>query len=72
MSLKQYNSIKNISLWKQKILDIKKAFKEEKNTVANTFNNFIDEFKKDSIIYRNAKLLSTNLDIYSYHLKINY
>ncbi|ENY70242.1 Oligopeptide ABC transporter, ATP-binding protein [Mycoplasmopsis bovigenitalium 51080] len=69
MSLKQYNSIKNISIWKQEISDIKKAFKEEKNTVVNTFNNFIDEFKKDSIIYRNAKLLSTNLDIYTHNLK---
>lgn len=41
--------------------------KEKNHRVANTFNNFM--MIKDSIIYRNAKLLSTNLDIYSYHLK---
>ncbi|QBF34738.1 ATP-binding cassette domain-containing protein [Mycoplasmopsis phocirhinis] len=68
-TLKQYNLEQKIKQWQNQVQDINKEYRDEKVTNINTFNNFIVEFKKDAKIYRNSKIISTNLNVYTHNLK---
>ncbi|WP_051630151.1 ATP-binding cassette domain-containing protein [Mycoplasma simbae] len=69
MTLKQYNALEKVRVYKQQIKELEQAWKERKVANSNTFTNFIVEFKKDAQIYRNARWVAPKLDIYSHNLK---
>ncbi|MBU4693842.1 ATP-binding cassette domain-containing protein [Mycoplasma zalophidermidis] len=72
MTLKQYNAEQKIRVWQSEIKQLVKNRKLEKATNKNTFDNFITEYHKDAIIYRNAKWISTKLDMYLHNIKNQY
>ncbi|TQC54216.1 ATP-binding cassette domain-containing protein [Mycoplasmopsis mucosicanis] len=65
----RYEALNQRKVLKNEYIQLKKAIKEERIANTNTFNNFITEFKKDAIIYRNAKWISVDLEIYAHNIK---
>ncbi|MBU4690629.1 ATP-binding cassette domain-containing protein [Mycoplasma sp. ES3157-GEN-MYC] len=72
ITLKQYNAEQKIRVWQSEIKQLIKNRKLEKATNKNTFDNFITEYHKDAIIYRNAKWISAKLDMYLHNIKNQY
>lgn len=69
MSLKKYDAIQKRKQLKEDLKEHKKIVSDYRQTNINAFDNFINEYDKETKISRDARLMTDKLDFYFYNYK---